>query len=260
MNFPILDEFYEENCFLTPEKAVGEKLKNAKKYIKEHKIKTAILVFNRALENDPNFLPERVKIGDFQSGEDLHGIYAYENVILAVPFVGNANASGYIEELHYLGIKNVLCSGSAGLIEEDFDDSKMLVVDRAIRDEGGSYHYSKPELYTYTDPKITKAITKTFDEFDVPYEVGTTWTFDSFYRESEGRIAKRKSQGALAVEMECATFCVVAKKCNMRFGQFLFFSDKVSKKIWTMQGSHEHRLGIKNKITLLCLEVAKRIK
>lgn len=260
MDYPIMDGFYNSKCFLTAKESVGTKLAFAKEYIKTHKIKTAILVFNRALEQNSDFLPERIKIGELQAGEDVHGLYVYNDVVVTVPFVGNANASGTIEELHYLGIRNVLCAGSAGLIDENFDDEKLLVVSSAIRDEGGSYHYAPPEIFTYTDPKITDAIKKTFDDMGIGYEIGTTWTFDTFYKESEARIAKRKSQGAVAVEMECATFCVVAKHCNMRFGQFLFFSDKVSDKMWAMKGTKEHRLGIKNKITLLCLEIAKNIR
>lgn len=260
MKAPILDGFYDSRCFLTAQLSIGEKLAFAKEYIKEHKIKTAILVFNRALEQNPDFLPERVKIGELQAGEDLHGLYAYNDVLLTVPFVGNANASGTIEELAHLGIKNILCAGSAGLIDQSFDDEKMLVVERAIRDEGGSYHYAPPETYTYTDEKITKAIEKTFDKLGVNYEVGTTWTFDSFYKESEERIKKRLSEGATSVEMECATFCVVAKHLGVHFGQFLFFSDTVCDAVWAMKGTKEHRLGIKNKITLLCLEIAKNIR
>lgn len=260
MDIPILDGFYDSKCFLTAQKACGEKLAFAKEYIKEHNIKTALLVFNRALDQNPDFLPERVKIGEMQAGEDLHGLYAYGNVVLTVPFVGNPNASGTMEELKFLGIKNVLCAGSAGLIDENFDEEKMLIIDRAIRDEGGSYHYAPAETYTYTDEKITNAIKKTFDDMGIPYEVGTTWTFDTFYKESEERIKLRKLQGAVAVEMECATFCVVARHLGLHFGQFLFFSDKVSGETWAMKGTKEHRLGIKNKITLLCLEIAKNIR
>lgn len=260
MDIPILDGFFDSKCFLTPEKALGEKLAFAKQYIEEHNIKTAVLVFNRALDQNPNFLPERVKIGEMQAGEDLHGLYAYDGALLTCAFVGNANSSGTIEELNYLGIKNVICAGSAGLLDENFDDEKMFVVDRAIRDDGGSYHYAPPAVYAYPDGSIVDAIKRTFESLGVEYEVGTTWTFDTFYKESEERIKKRVSQGAQCVEMECATYCTVAKCLGIKFGQFLFFSDKVSDNNWALKGTREHRLGLKNKITLLCLEIAKNIR
>ncbi len=257
---PILDGFYESEAYLTPAKMMKVKLADAKDYVKKHKIKTAILVFSSSLNNNPEVFKDMIKIGEMQAGEDKHPLYALNGVLLTVPFVGNPNASGLMEELYEIGIRNFLAAGSAGLIDETYDESKMFVVERAIRDEGGSYHYAPPETYTYTHPDITKAIKKTFEKLNIPYECGTTWTMDSYYRESKQRIEKRKQQGAVAVEMECATWCVVAKYLGAKFGQFLYFSDKVAQNDWSQSGTHEHRLGLKNKITLLCLEIAKNIR
>lgn len=260
METPILDGFYDSKCYLTADKWVLDKNKNAKKYIKEHKIKTAILIFNRNLEKTPEKFGQAVKIGEMQSGEDVHGLYVIDNILLTVPFVGNPNASATLEELKALGVKNIIAAGTAGLIDDNFDDEKFLVVNRAIRDEGGSYHYMQPSRYAYTNEDITLKILEVFNEKKIPYELGTTWTFDSFFKESIARIEKRRSEGATAVEMECATWCVVAEKLGLKFGQFLFFSDKVAEEDWTRKGTTEDRLNAKDQATLLCLEIAKRLK
>ena len=255
----LLDGFYESNCFLTPRKCIYKKTKEAYDYIAEHKIDTAILVFNKNIEKQEGVFADMIKIGEMQSGEDLHGIYVKDNVVLTVPFVGNPAASGVMEELADMGIKKFLAAGSAGLIDSNFDDDKFLVIDRAIRDEGGSFHYVEPSLYAYTSEEITNAITNTFDNLGVKYGVGTTWTMDTFYKESEERIKKRISQGATAVEMECATWCAVAQHLGLKFGQFLYFSDKVANNDWGKRGTREDRLNTKNQITLLCLEIAKNL-
>ncbi len=260
METPILDGFYDSKCYLTADKWVLDKNIKAKKYIKEHKIKTAILIFNRNLEKTPEKFGQAVKIGEMQSGEDVHGLYVIDNILLTVPFVGNPNASATLEELKALGVKNIIAAGTAGLIDDNFDDEKFLVVNRAIRDEGGSYHYMQPSRYAYTNEDVTLKILEVFNEKKIPYELGTTWTFDSFFKESIARIEKRRSEGATAVEMECATWCVVAEKLGLKFGQFLFFSDKVAEEDWTRKGTTEDRLNAKDQATLLCLEIAKRLK
>lgn len=259
MELPILDGFYNSKCYLTAEKCVLHKNQFAKDYIAKHNIKTAVLVFNRNLEAEPEKFGQAVKIGQLQSGEDFHGLYVIDNILLTIPFVGNPNASGTIEELYALGIRNFLAAGTAGLIDENFDDEKFLVVNRAIRDEGGSLHYAPPSLYAYTNEDVTLKILEVFNEKKIPYELGTTWTFDSFYKESKDRIEKRLSEGATAVEMECATWCVVSEYKGAKFGQFLFFSDKVADGDWSKKGTTEDRLNIKDQITFLCMEVAKRL-
>ena len=259
MNTPILDGFYDSKCFLTAEKCIAYKTKETKKYIKEHGVDTAILVFNGNIEQ-PDFLPEKIKIGQLEFGEDYHGIYVYDNIVMFVPFVGNPNASGVMEELHYLGINKFIAAGSAGLIDGKFDPNKLFIIDKAIRDEGGSYHYLPAETYVNTDDDVTNAIKKAFDEHGISYEVGTTWTIDSLYKESEQRISKRISQGATAVEMECATWCAVAKSKGLKFGQFLFFSDIVSNNNWEWDNDYLNKSqNIKDKATLLCLEIAKKL-
>lgn len=260
METPILDGFYDSKCYLTADKWVLDKNTSAKKYIKEHRIKNAILIFNRNLEKTPEKFGQAVKIGEMQSGEDVHGLYVIDNILLTVPFVGNPNASATLEELKALGVKNIIAAGTAGLIDDNFDDEKFLVVNRAIRDEGGSYHYMQPSRYAYTNEDVTLKILEFFNEKKIPYKLGTTWTFDSFFKESIARIEKRRSEGATAVEMECATWCVVAEKLGLKFGQFLFFSDKVAEEDWTRKGTTEDRLNAKDQATLLCLEIAKRLK
>lgn len=38
----------------------------------------------------------------------------------------------------------------------------------------------------------------------LPYVLGRNWTTDSFYRETENNLAKRKADGCISVEMECS--------------------------------------------------------
>lgn len=256
-NMPILDGFYNSPCFLTAEKSEGEHMRFAKEYVKKHNISTAILVFNKNINK--TLFKGIKKIGEIRSGEDTRPIYAYKGVLIVAPFVGSANASAIMEELNVLGLKNYIAAGSAGLIDTNLDESKLLVVNRAIRDEGSSYFYAPPALYASTSPQLTNAITNTLKSQNIPFEIGTTWTVECFYKESKARIEKRRKQGAVAVEMECATWCAVAEHLGVNFGQILYFSDKVINEDWNRNKIGRDNVDLKNKITLLCVEISKNL-
>lgn len=262
MKLPLLEKFYNEEAYLTPQKSMigREKFEEIFKYLESHDVQTCVLVFNRNLRD---CLLEKfgnvTEIFGVQSGEDRHNIFFVENLAFVCPFVGSPNAAATLEELSVFGFKNYIATGSAGLIDGTFDVKKMLVVKDAIRDEGTSYHYAPPEVEANTNETITKIIEEVLKKQNINYEVGKTWTTDAFYKETKSLIDLRVSQGCTAVEMECATWCIVAKKLGLNFGQFLFFSDKVMDNAWSMEGDTNHRLDIKNQITLLCYEIAKEV-
>ena len=61
-----------------------------------------------------------------------------------------------------------------------------------------------------------------------PYVTGTTWTTDAFYRETRGKIARRKEMGAICVEMECAALFACARFRHARIGQLLYTADSLA--------------------------------
>ena len=180
--------------------------------------------------------------------------------ILVFMCVGAPNAAAVIEEIGWFGIKNFLAYGSAGCLDPDFDQSKMLIPIKAIRDEGTSFHYLPPSLYVETDIDITNAIVKVFIRNGINYEKGITWTTDGIYRETVKRTAKRFSQGAIAVEMECSAFAAAAISCGVKFGQFLFFSDGMTNDGWKWMPSTIEKQEIKEKLFDIAIEIAKEIE
>jgi purine-nucleoside phosphorylase len=70
------------------------------------------------------------------------------------------------------------------------------------------------------------------DQHAVPYIVGKTWTTDAFYRETPGKVARRREEGCLTVEMEAAAFFAVARFRDVDFGQILYGGDDVSGEAW----------------------------
>ena len=77
-----------------------------------------------------------------------------------------------------------------------------MIPTEAYRDEGTSYHYIEPA--DYIKIKNSSIVAEFFESKKLPYILGKTWTTDSFYRETEGNIEKRKKDGCISVEMECS--------------------------------------------------------
>jgi len=255
---PFNDRFFDDNVFLTADKCIGKRAILTKEYIKKHNVDTCVLTFCKDIKNALKQYGDVVELDYVNSGEDQHTIYALDNVLFTIPFVGSACAAATIEEFVSLGIKKFLACGSAGLIDDNFDSNKMFVITDAIRDEGASYHYAAPEVKAETSPRITKIIEDVFKEKNIEYEKGRVWTTDAFYRETEKLIELRKSQGAVAVEMECSAFCIASKFHNVEFGQFLYFSDTVKGLDWE-KTDNWGGASIKMLMTSLAYEIAKRL-
>jgi uridine phosphorylase len=184
--------------------------------------------------------------------------YIYKNqIVLSYAPLGSAAAGGLLEELIALGIKRVIACGSSGLVG-DFDAKKFLLVDKAIRDEGLSYHYMEPSVYVETNSVLNETLKKSLITRGVSFEQGITWTTDAFYRETKSRIDVRKKQGAIAVEMECAGLCAVAKFRNIAFSQLLYFSDVLDQEVWS--GFTKERGSIKKQVNHLMLEIGLELK
>jgi purine-nucleoside phosphorylase len=70
----------------------------------------------------------------------------------------------------------------------------------------------------------------------VPHLVGITWTTDAPYRETPGKVERRRAEGCVTVEMETAAFYAVARFREVRMLQLLYAADDVSGATWDERG------------------------
>ena len=258
----ILDFFNDETHFSA---ASNFELKPDMMALKAHvtslDIRTAIITWLNPTDfehwlNDATLL--RVVLGK-NSGR-IPAYIIKNKYILVFMCVGAPNAAAVIEEIGWFGVKNFIAYGSAGCLDPKFDQNKILIPTKAIRDEGTSFHYLPPSLYVETDIDIVTAIEKVLTRNGIKNEKGITWTTDGIYRETAKRTAKRLSQGATAVEMECSAFAAAAISCGVKFGQFLFFSDGVTNDGWKWMSSSIERQQIKEKLFNVAIEIADEIQ
>jgi len=114
------------------------------------------------------------------------------------------------EELFASGCRLLLSLTSAGQIVPAGPTPYFVIIDRALRDEGTSYHYGAPSDYGEADPHLVRMAADALKSSGLPAIVGPTWTTDAPFRETDEAIAAAKRRGILAVEMEAAALYTFA--------------------------------------------------
>jgi uridine phosphorylase len=115
------------------------------------------------------------------------------------------------EELFASGCRFLLSLTSSGQITASGPTPYFVIIDRALRDEGTSYHYASPSEYADADAALVARAAAALEALKVPVFVGPTWTTDAPFRETADAIAAARSRGILAVEMEAAALYAFAR-------------------------------------------------
>lgn len=136
-------------------------------------------------------------------------------------FVGAPACAGAIEDtLSEIKTNKYILFGGCGCLNRDITHGRVMVPTEAYRDEGTSYHYAPAA--DYIKVKNVGIVAKFMEENGIPYVKGKTWTTDAFYRETVNNFEKRKADGCISVEMECAG---VQAMCDFRdLELYVFFT------------------------------------
>jgi len=125
--------------------------------------------------------------------------------------VGASFAVLIAEEMFASGCKLLISVTSSGQIVPVRPPPYFIVIDRALRDEGTSYHYIAPSDYSHADAGLISALDGAFGGFSVPVLRGATWTTDAPFRETQPAIDAMRERNLLAVEMEAAALYAFAQ-------------------------------------------------
>ena len=121
------------------------------------------------------------------------------------------------EQLFASGCRLLLSVTSAGQIAAREAPPYFVLIDRALRDEGTSYHYLPPATFAEaTDAALLARVEDALSRLSgIVVHRGATWTTDAPYRETEAAIASARDLGILAVEMEAAAlYAFAAATCR----------------------------------------------
>jgi uridine phosphorylase len=115
------------------------------------------------------------------------------------------------EELFASGCKLIISITSAGQIMPLGRTPYFVLIERALRDEGTSYHYLPPAPYSALRPEMAALVHAARADSGVSMYTGATWTTDAPFRETEAMIEACRENGILAVEMEAAALYALAE-------------------------------------------------
>jgi uridine phosphorylase len=140
----------------------------------------------------------------FDDGGREHGIVGCT--------VGASYAVLVAEQLFASGCRLLLSITSSGQVTVLGPPPYFILIERALRDEGTSYHYLPAgSEYAEADPELLSIAEVALATIDEPVERGATWTTDAPYRETADAIAAARANGILAVEMEAAALYAFAE-------------------------------------------------
>ncbi len=140
-------------------------------------------------------------------------LFVFETGGLQVGAIGCAVGAPFAvlvaEQLFASGCELLISITSSGQIAPVQEPPYFVLIDRALRDEGTSYHYLPPSQWSEAPPGLLRRLDDA-DYGGVAVLRGATWTTDAPFRETEEAIAAMRERGILAVEMEAAALYAFA--------------------------------------------------
>src|SRR3989304_5598150 len=119
--------------------------------------------------------------------------------------IGGAYAVLIAEQMAVSGARVVIGLASAGRVSSRMPMPGLVVITRAIRDEGTSNHYLPPAELVTAPPEVARLLESELQTLPLPVLLGTVWTTDAPYRETERQLADYANAGVMAVEMQAAS-------------------------------------------------------
>lgn len=222
--------------------------------------KVAVITFGERFINALHVRYEPKQIGEMVACITIP-IYQinYEGKEIAVycSTLGGSASAGLLEEMISKGCERFVFFGSCGVLDCAHAAKSLIIPTAAYRDEGTSYHYISPSEYIEipTAPKLATI----FSKLKLPHVCGKTWTTDAFYRETRGNMEKRRNDGCITVEMECASIMAVAQFRSVEVYQFLYAADSLDAVEWDARTLGSLTQDAREKFLRIALEVAARV-
>jgi uridine phosphorylase len=189
---------------------------------------------------------------------DLH---LFEQDGLALGIVGCAIGASFAvlvaEELFASGCQLLISVTSSGQIDPVRAPPYFVLIDRALRDEGTSYHYLPPATYSDASEALIGDLEGAFHDVGLPVLRGGAWTTDAPFRETAEAIDAMRRRGLLAVEMEAAALYAFARARDRAVVCFAHVTNQMGQ----VEGDFEkgHANGTTDALAIVC-RAARRLQ
>jgi uridine phosphorylase len=114
------------------------------------------------------------------------------------------------EQLFAAGCQLLVSVTSAGRIAAGPATPRFVLIRRALRDEGTSYHYVPAAPWSTLAPDLLALLTDLGGDGAIDVAIGSTWTTDAPFRETADQVERYRRSGVLGVEMEAAALYAFA--------------------------------------------------
>lgn len=163
----------------------------------------------------------------------LHFLDETEGKVAITRFgIGAPAAAILAEELIAWGVKSFISVGTAGTLQSHIKIGDIVLCERAIRDEGTSFHYLEPAKYAEPCKTLTDNLETQLKNQNLKYVRGTSWTTDAPYRETLDEARNYQAEGVAAVDMEAAALFAVGTFRKVHVAAMFSISDSLAGLKW----------------------------
>lgn len=230
MPIPIFGDKYNGKAILTPQHLLAYR-QNAGMLPKGAGPEAVILCLQRGL-------PERLqrkyplrKIGRLNG--DLYEFKKAGKLAVLTNFgLGAPQMAGLAEELIAWGARKLISISMAGGLQPELNPGAIVICDRALRDEGTSYHYLPPAKSVDADAELVADLQSAIQKRGHTSVTGTTWTTDATFRETDIEVKRYQGERVKTVEMETAALFAVAQVRKIQAASIFVVGDSLAGGEW----------------------------
>ncbi|MBS0649903.1 MAG: nucleoside phosphorylase [Verrucomicrobia bacterium] len=235
---PQYSEKYAHASMITPEKNLDHRRQHGR-FPKSAPPRTVILCYSS------RFMKQVLQNYAHQQCEEcfskLYYLTDYPSVAIGNFGVGAPVTALRMEDLISWGVKQFIAIGSAGAISPKLTIGDIVLCEKAVRDEGTSFHYMPPSKYIHAPQRMRLMLGKHLNKMQIAHRVGSTWTTDSFYRQTSLEVKHFQDEGILTVEMEAAAIFAVAHVHQVDLGAMFTISDLHTDQDWMPHFENEKK-------------------
>ncbi len=231
MNFPNHAEKHGSPSLLNAEDIVNYR-RRLGRYPDVPDLQGVLLCLERGL---PRRLRWEIPVQEVGSmNGDLYGVKKTRNRVAVMTNFGGGSPMvvELAEELAVMGARRLILMTWGGTLQPDLKAGDIVVCDRAIRDDGASHHYLPAERYICADADLTSRLKDAIHARGGASVLGTTWTTDAPYRETEAEIRQYQMEGVKTVEMESAGLFTVGQVRGVATASIVVVMDSLATYHW----------------------------
>lgn len=132
-----------------------------------------------------------------------------------------------LEQLIAYGIKNFIYIGFFGKVNSKINDNKLFIIEKALKDEGISYHYTRSSKWAYPNKNLTKKLLS--DKETIGSKI---WTTDAMFKQTKKEISYANKNEIIGFDMETSALFSVAKIKGCKMASIQIESDSFLDNKW----------------------------